>query len=555
MARLIVVDPSGGRREVALATLPMRMGRQADNEIVLRDTRVSRLQAQIKAGGEDCYIVEDLGSRHGTFVNGQKIVEHTLCAGDEIEFGVPNSYRVIYAAEGSTITEIVERIESRAPEQAGPRELHHLGVLLDVARSLGSGLSLQDVLAAVLDAAIQVTGTERGVLLLAGPGGTLEPSVARSAKKQNLPLGELQVSMSVVKRVAVTRRELIVTDAGDETGGGSSGHVSPQLSMARLALRTVVAIPIDKVPVIEMADATIAARTAELLGVLYLDSHSPSAAFTTLDRDVMRTLVREAAAVIENARLFSAARAKERLDHEIQIASEIQQKLLPKTLPNSPEIAVAGFTLACYSVGGDCFDVIELGEGRFGFFVGDVAGKGISAALLATLLQGVFFTTASLDMPLSQIFGRVNKYLSERSAVERYATVFYGVLEKDGSFAYVNAGHVPPMLRRMTGEIEELKSGNLPVGLFGEAEFQTASVTIRPGDFLVMYSDGVSEAANLKREFFDEEGLRHVLAEFKGETVEDLAVAVRDAIKAFTQGAPQSDDITTLILRYKGRSS
>jgi hypothetical protein len=135
MARLIVVDPAGGRREVALASLPLRIGRQADNEIVLRDTRVSRLQAQITAAG-------------------QKITQHTLCAGDEIEFGVPNSYRVIYAAEGATITEIVERIEARAPQEAGPRELHHLGVLLDLARSLGAGLSLQDVLATVLDAAI-----------------------------------------------------------------------------------------------------------------------------------------------------------------------------------------------------------------------------------------------------------------------------------------------------------------------------------------------------------------------------------------------------------------
>jgi len=254
---------------------------------------------------------------------------------------------------------------------------------------------------------------------------------------------------------------------------------------------------------------------------------------------------------VENARLFASARAKERLDHEIKIASEIQQKLLPKSLPNSPDIAVSGFTLACYSVGGDCFDVIELGDGRFGFFVGDVAGKGITAALLATLLQGVFFTTASLDMPLAGIFSRVNRYLSEHSAQERYATVFYGVLEKDGRFEYVNAGHVPPLLRRGSGDVEDLSSGNLPVGLFAEAEYQTSTVTMEPGDFLVIYSDGVSEAANLKREFFEESRLRQVLSEFRGDTVNELAAAVRDAVKAFTQGAPQSDDITALVLRYK----
>ena len=148
----------------------------------------------------------------------------------------------------------------------------------------------------------------------------------------------------------------------------------------------------------------------------------------------MRTLAREAATVVENARLLRGSRAKARLDHEIEIASQIQQKLLPKTLPNLPNVTVAGSTIACYSVGGDCFDVIELEGGRHGFFVGDVSGKGISAALLATLLQGVFFTTATMDIPLPGIFSRVNRYLCERSGDDRYATVFYGVLDTAGRF-------------------------------------------------------------------------------------------------------------------------
>jgi len=527
----------------------MRMGRQPDNELVLRDTRVSRVQAQITAenGG---HVLEDMGSRHGTFVNGEKISRHELKAGDSIEFGVPNSYRVVYAGEGSTIDELVERIEAPVPDQPGSRELHHLGVLLDVARSLGSGLSLTDILVAVVDAAIQVTRTERGVLLLANSAEELETAVARNAKRESLPPADLQVSMSVVKRVASSRRELIVTDTGED----GATAMDPNASMARLALRTVVAIPIDKMPVIEAFDATIASRQSELLGVLYLDSHQPSTAFSSLDRQVMRTLAHEAATVIENARLFAAARAKARLDHEIEIASEIQQKLLPTSLPSLPGLAVAGFTLACHSVGGDCFDVIGLERGRHGFFVGDVAGKGVSAALLATLLQGVFFTTASTDLPLSRLFSRVNQYLSERSAQERYATVFYGVLEPTGKFEYVNAGHVPPIIRRLSGASEALPGGNMPVGLFVEAEYESATVSLEPGEFLVIYSDGVSEAANTKRELFEEERLRSVIEGFKGQTVEELAACVRDAVKAFSAGAPQSDDITTLVVQYKGNT-
>jgi phosphoserine phosphatase RsbU/P len=348
--------------------------------------------------------------------------------------------------------------------------------------------------------------------------------------------------------VAATRRELIVSDTGEDV------PVNPQDSMARLSLRTVVAIPIDKLPVIEAVDMTIASRQGELLGVLYLDSRQPTSAFSALDREVLRSLAREAATVVENARLFASARDKARLDHEIQIASEIQQRLLPKSLPDLPDVAIAGSTLACYSVGGDCFDVIELGTGRRGFFVGDVSGKGISAALLATLLQGVFFTTAAMDIPICDIFSRVNKYLCERTMESRYATVFYGVLEGDGSFEYVNAGHVPPLVRRRSGAIEPLTSENFPVGLFAEADYKSARVKLEPGDFVVIYTDGVSEAANLQNEQFEEPRLRNIIASCAG-TVAQMADAIRDSVKDFTQGAPPSDDITLLVIQYKQQSA
>ena len=250
-----------------------------------------------------------------------------------------------------------------------------------------------------------------------------------------------------------------------------------------------------------------------------------------------------------------AARDKVRIDHEIQIASQIQQTLLPKALPDLPNVAVAGSMFACHSVGGDCYDVISLDGGRLGFFVGDVAGKGICAALLATLLQGVFFTTATMDLPLPDIFSRVNKYLSERTADGRYATVFYGVLDTTGRFEYVNAGHVPPLMLRRSGAVEEFGSLNFPVGMFDGAKYQSASAKLDPGDFLVICSDGVSEAVNKEGELFEEARLRGIIGGFEGETVQELATAIREGVKAFTAGAPQSDDITILVVQYKGNAS
>ncbi len=548
--RIVVIEPSGVRREVPLSASPFRIGRQAGNELTLRDSRISRQQAQIIAVN-GAWVLEDLGSRHGTFVNGEKVLRHELQPKDKIDFGMADSYRLLYVGEGATLEELVERVEAPAPQHAGSRELYHLGVLLEVARTMGTGLSLEDVLTAVLDAAIQVTRTERGVLLLANtPGAELQMVVARDAQRGTLRPDQLQVSQSVVKRVVNTRRELIVSDTEEATAAMSAGE-----SVARLELHTVVVIPIDKLPVIETLDATISTRQGELLGVLYMDSHVPSSAFSELDREVLRTLAREAATVIENARLFAASRAKARLDHEIEIASGIQKTLLPKSLPKLPDVEVAGSTLSCHSVGGDCFDVIELGGGRHGFFVGDVSGKGISAALLATLLQGVFFTTAAMDISLPGVFSRVNQYLCERSGEDRYATVFYGILDKKGRFEYVNAGHVPPLLKRKTGELEGLGSANFPVGMFSEAEYQSARVTLEPGEYLVIYTDGVSEAANPRNELFEEGRLRRILEDFQGNNVEELGDAIREGMRVFTEGAAQSDDITILVVQYKGEKA
>jgi hypothetical protein len=365
--RIILIEPGGARREVEIITMPFRIGRQAGNELTLRDSRISRQQARIVAADGE-YVLEDMGSRHGTYVNSEKVLRHELRPKDNVDFGMTDSYRFIYVGDAATLEELIDKVDAPAPTQSGSRELHHLGVLLEVARTLGTGLSLEDVLTTVVDAAIELTRTQRGVLLLADPKGELTTTVARDNQHNSIPHNLVQISSGVLKRVVNSRRELIVSDTGDDTAMGQ------QESVARLELHTVVCIPVEKLPLIEALDATVSARQGELLGVLYLDSHVASSAFSELDREVLRTLAREAANVIENARLFSASRDKARLDHEVEIASQIQRQLLPKGFPSKPEFEVDGFSLACHSVGGDCYDFVELTGGRHGFFVGDISG-------------------------------------------------------------------------------------------------------------------------------------------------------------------------------------
>jgi phosphoserine phosphatase RsbU/P len=541
--RILLTEPGGARREVEISASPFRIGRQAGNELMLRDSRISRQQAQIlKVDGS--YVLEDMGSRHGTYVNGEKVLRHELRAKDSVDFGMADSYRFVFVGEGATLEELLEKVDTPAPSQSGSRELYHLGVLLEVARTLGAGLSLEDVLTTVVDSAIGLTKTERGVLLLVNGTGELQTSVARDANHSSIPHDQVQVSSGVLRRVVNSRRELIVTDTGEDASMGQS--------VANMKLHTVVAIPVEKLPTIEALDATISTRQGELLGVLYLDSHTASSAFSELDREVLRTLAREAANVIENARLFAASRDKARLEHEVQIASQIQKQLQPKQVPHMAAVDVAAFTLACHSVGGDCYDVVKLPGDRYGFFVGDVSGKGISASLLASLLQGVIFTTAALDIPPAEIINRVNQFLCERSAEERYATMFYTVLEPDGKLEYVNAGHVPALIRRTDGTLEALESANFPAGMFPDCEYANGKSHMNAGDFLVIYTDGVSEAANLNHDLLEDAGLRKLIGDFKGGTGEELSQVIRAGVQAFTGGAPQSDDITLLVVHFRG---
>ena len=549
---MIVIEPNGGQKEVTISTTPFRIGRQAGNELTLRDGRISRQQSQIIID-HGKYVIEDVGSRHGTFINGQKTIRHELKSKDAIDFGIPDSFKLIFVGEEASLEELLQRVETTPPAESTSRELYHLGVLLEVARVLHTGMSLEDVLTSVVDAAIQVTKTERGVLLLRNQESpdpnALEATVARDSRHTSLSPEALEISSSVLKQVVQTRRELVVSDSADEQ------KLREQASVVRLALRTVVAIPLEKLPVMGSLDTTAYGRPTELLGVLYLDSHAAVSAFSQLDREVLRSLALEAATVVENVRLFAAVRAKERMEHEMSIACEIQQQLLPTRFPQAAHFSMIGRNIACESVGGDYFDVIDLAGGRYGFVVADVSGKGVTAAILASMLQGVFSATAGMDIPLQVLASRVNKYLCERSADDRYATLFYGVLDTSGRIDYINAGHIPPLVRTSLGQVYRLASDNFPLGMFDFAEYRSDRAVLQPGDFMIICTDGFSEAHNLRDELFGEAGMRDILQRFNGQTVEELNDAIQAGVREFTEGAAQSDDMTLVIIHYRGAAA
>jgi len=479
-------------------------------------------------------------------LNGERTTRCELRHNDKIDFGLADSYSVIFCSEEAALDDFIKRVVPAAP--AASRELYHLGLLLEVARVLHAGLVLEDVLAAVVDAALEVTHAERGVLLLRQDSGELAPGVARDNQRRTLRSAGLEVSQSVLEQVKNTCREVMLSDEA------AAEALERQASIARLQLHTILAMPLLSVPAVATLDTTVLRAPAELLGILYLDSRQVTG-LSELDREVVRSLAREAGTVIENARLFAAAREKEKLEGQLAVAREIQRGLLPKQLPAGGYFEVAGINLTSEAVGGDVFDVIPLPEDRYGFVLADVVGKGISGALLAATLQGVAASIAAFDLPPEAIAARINRYLVERTAEDKFATWFFGVLSPDGRFRYVNAAHPAPLWLHSSGEVAPLPTSNLPLGLFTDVEFASDRVQLQPGDSLVLFSDGLTEAADPDGQLFGDEQVHSMLPGLRALPLELMQEAILQRVGEFVRGASQADDLTLLILRYLGKKS
>jgi serine phosphatase RsbU (regulator of sigma subunit) len=549
-ASLLVVDPNGSRTRVLVDPLPFLIGRNPENQLILRDSRVSRTHASISLEGGE-YVLKDCDSRHGTFVNGARIERHVLRDGDRIEFGAQDSYSLVFAPDGAELKRLMEQVGAGA---AGAQPLSGVGgnlaklrAILELARTMQSSLSIDEVLASVVDAALAVTGAERGFLLLRA-GEQLETRVARRRDGRALGDSDLQVPREVLRQALERRRELFHMNF-DPFG---AGQTQASRSVVDLELRSVVCVPLVRIRTGQGDVTSVLSAASETAGVLYLDSRVAAADLAHGNRELIQTLAIEASTVLENARLLEEERAKQRLDEELKLARAIQQSLLPRGLPVEGWIRAAGSSVASRMVSGDYFDAARVGPDCWSIVVADVSGKGVGSALLAALLQGAFVTSMEDAADLSRRVGRLNRFLLERTGGEKYATVFYCLLARDGMLSYVNAAHCPPMVARPGAAQTELDATGMPVGLVEGAEFAAAQARLQPGDKLVIYTDGVTEAQNAAGEFFGKMRLQETVQAHCAEDCQAVHDAIQGAVSAFTSGAEQSDDITLLVLEFVG---
>ena len=546
-ASLIVIDPSGHRSRVEIQPLPFLIGRHADNHLIIRDSRASRNHARIvMESGE--YVLEDCGSRHGTTVNGKAVKRHALRNSDKIEFGVADSYQLIFAMDGAELKRVMDQMS--APESAVPPgvggNLAKLRAILDLARTLQNSFSVDDVLKSVVDTALAITGAERGFLLLRD-GDSLDIRVARNHRGATLDADELRVPRQVIHRALQHRRELLFMNF-DPLG---EGDTRPHHSVADLELRSVICVPLVRIRT-GLGDATsLLEASSETVGVLYMDSRVISADLAGGNRELLQTLAIEASTILENARLLEEERVKQQIEEELRLAQTIQQSLLPRTLPTEGWFRASGSSIASRDVGGDYFDVTPVNERCWSVVVADVSGKGVGSSLLASLLQGALITATDSPAALAHRIRRLNQFLNDRTGGEKYATIFYSLLQDSGRLHYVNAAHCPPLVLRAAGDPVALETTGMPVGLIEPAEFTVAGETLQPGDKVVLYTDGVTEAQSASGEFFGRKRLRTIALEHASGSARQIHDALQQAVGSFTEGAPQSDDITLVVLEYR----
>ncbi len=523
-----------------MVELPFLIGRQTGNQLVLRDTRISRTHARIIAEG-GAHVIEDLHSLNGVFVNDERVQRRRLNPSDRIDFGLADSYKLVYTTGEQGLGQLAGRIA--APTREGG-EMARLRAVVELARALESSLSTTDVLAALVDAALAITGAERGFLLLQ-TGGELEIRVARSREGRMLEKSELRVSRSAIRRALHHRRELLAMNF--EPGAGAEAE--PERSIADLELRSVVCIPLVRIRAGTTEATNLISAAADTVGVLYMDSRIGAADLTGGNRELLQSLAIEASTVLENARLLEEERAKQKIDEELNVARSIQQSLLPRKLPSEGWFRACGRSVASHQVGGDYFDVIPVNEDAWSAVVADVSGKGVSSALLASLLQGAFLTIHSAAAMETRI-RRLNQFLNERTGGEKYATIFYCILERGGILHYLNAGHCSPMLVRRGGQTELLDTTGMPVGLLEDATFAIETRALERGDTLLIYTDGITEAQSPAGEFFGRKRLREIAAAHAAAGCAGMESGVLDAVAAFTESAPQSDDMTLVVVEF-----
>ncbi len=406
-----------------------------------------------------------------------------------------------------------------------------LALLYRLSQTFNSSLNLTTVLNHVMDEVVAATRAERGFLMLREGDGQLVFRVARGMEQQTIESPAFQISRGLVERVAREGQPLLTSDAQTDVWLGG------RASVVGLGLRSVLCVPL--------------LLKGAIMGVIYVDNRLQAGIFTPDDLELLGAISSNAAIAIENARLYQVAVEKGRLERELQVAREVQLSLIPRRLPK-----IAGWEFAAYwqparEVSGDFYDFILADLSRFGVVIADVSDKGMGAALFMALTRSIVRASAAASILPDQCVTQANRLICADAANGMFVTLFYAQFDPDaGACEYVNAGHNPPLLydsRR--NELVELTRTGIALGVDDSLQFKQGVVRLGPGDSVLLYTDGVTEATNAEDQEYGVERLRRIVEANCRAPAPTTVRAIEESLREFVGPAPQHDDITVVAIK------
>jgi sigma-B regulation protein RsbU (phosphoserine phosphatase) len=538
---------------VALGRTHLAIGRSPRAQLTIDDPFASRLHAEMWTDGEACWL-SDLGSSNGTYLNGGRVSgAMQVFPGDQVRIG-ETQLTVEQAGEAtrpataplplhdsrasrelSALLASVQRAAgTQAPAAPPPaRDLFALVSKAGVALLSPSGLDA--VLPAILDLVFDGIPAERAFLLLRDRDGGVKVRAASTRKGGRTGSTEVKISREVQRQVLEERRSLLSTDAQVDE------RFKARESVILSGVRSIMAVPL------QVGD--------QVLGMAYVDSPLEVRPFTREDLQVLTTIAGVAAIKVENEMLLAQRIENARLHEELQKAREIQLRLLPQRPPEPPGYELAGMSFPSQAVGGDYFDFVPLESGSVLLAVGDVAGKGLDAALAMSSLHACVRSQAQAGRGVGELVKQVNRYLCDHLPYNKFATLFCGVLDPVAhQLSYVNAGHNPPLLVGSDGTVRELEATGMPTGLSKEGEYAVTTVDFAAGDLLLAYSDGVTDASaeELGGEPLGSEGLARMVAPLRGMAPRELLDRLDEELETFLGGREPDDDLTMVAVKRAG---
>ena len=406
-----------------------------------------------------------------------------------------------------------------------------LALLYHLTQTFNSSLDLGEVLNRVMDEVIRATRAERGFVMLQEEGGELLFKIARGIDQQSINEPQFQVSRSVVERVAREGQPILTSDAQ------SDARFSMRQSVMILGLRSILCVPL--------------LVKAHNLGAIYVDNRMQAGIFTHSDLELLTAIASSAAIAIENARLYQVAVEKGRLERELQVARQVQSSLMPQEMPQAAGWEFSAHWRPARQVAGDYYDFIPYPDGSLGLVIGDVTDKGMPAALFMALTRS--FIRASLILASSPAHGiaNANRLICQDATSGMFVTLFYALLDpSSGDLTYVNAGHNPPLLYTAgSNQLRQLRRTGMALGVEMETSFEQQTLRLHPGDFILLYTDGVTEAIDENEQEFGMERLQSVLLENRSATAGRILELLEQSLIRFTGPTLPFDDVTLLIAK------